>query len=108
MIILGGLDADNNALSSGFINDVRTKQSRPLPNDMPAAQSEFCAVANERYVFVIGGRGASGRVVNTMYRLSFETYEWVTLAPMGTARVAFASVLLDDYVYIFGASIGLN
>ena len=56
MIILGGCDDDDNVLSSGFIYDARTKQSTPLPNDMPEARYGFCAVANEHYMYVIGGR----------------------------------------------------
>ena len=48
MIILGGQDDDYNALSSGFIYDARTKQSTPLPNDMPEARYGFSAVANKR------------------------------------------------------------
>ena len=108
MIILGGRDDDDddadcgNVLPSGFIYDERTEQSTPLPNDMPAARYLFSAVANERYMYVIGGRDADYRVVNTLYRLSLETYQWTTMAPMGTARCACAGVLLDDYVYMFG------
>ena len=49
MIILGGCDDDDNALSSVFVYDERTKRSTPLPNEMPAARSEISAVANERY-----------------------------------------------------------
>ena len=107
MIILGGKDDDGNVLSSGFIYDTRTEQSKPLPNDMPAGQFGFCAVANKRYIFVIGGMDADQRAVNTVYRLSLKTYEWTTMAPMGTARCACAGVLLDDYLYIFGGSDGL-
>ena len=73
MIILGGRGGGN-FLSSGFIYDVRTDQSTPLPNNMPAARSLFCAVANKRFVYVIGGVYANRRAVNTLYRLSLETY----------------------------------
>ena len=106
MIILGGRDDVGNVLSSGFIYDARTKQSSPLPNDMPAARYLFSAVANERYIFVIGGMGAGWGAVKSMYRLSLETYEWTTLAPMGTARVACAGVLLDGHLYMFGGHSG--
>ena len=102
MIILGGLDDGGNFLSSGFVYDATTEQSTPLPNDMPDARCLFSAVVNRRFVYVIGGMYANQRVVNTMYRLSLETYEWTTLAPMGTARYQCASVLLDNYVYVFG------
>ena len=87
MIMLGGEDDnDGNALSSGFIYDARTKQSMPLHNDMPEARYGFSAVANKRYIYVIGGCGANSRAVNTLYRLSLETYEWANPAPMGTAQ----------------------
>ena len=105
MIILGGLDDGGNFLSSGFIYDERTKQSTTLPNDMPSARYCFSAVANERYMYVIGGRGADLRAVRTVYRLSLETYEWTTLAPMGTGRASCAAVLLDDYLYMFGGDV---
>ena len=104
MIILDGYDGLN-ILSSGFIYDERTKQSTPLPNDIPNSLSGFSSVANERYLYVIGGRGADCRAVNTLYRLSLETYQWTTMAPMGTARCACAGVLLGDHLYIFG---GIN
>ena len=100
--ILGGLDDDDNELSSGFIYDARTKQSTPLPNDIPEARCDFVAVANKQYMFVIGGRSADPRAVNTIYQLSLETYEWTTLAPMGTAQAKCAGVLLGDFLYIFG------
>merc|ERR1712071_26519 len=60
MIILGGL-GDGNVLSSGFVYDARTKQSTPLPNDIPTALAYLSAVANDRYAFVIGGRSADRR-----------------------------------------------
>ena len=56
-------------------------------------------------MFVIGCRDTDDRAVNTIYRLSLETYQWTTLAPMRTARYGCADVLLDDYVYIFGGNI---
>ena len=101
MIILGGYDKGK-VLSSGFVYDARSEQSAPLPSDMPAARYFFTAVANERFMYAIGGKDADGRAVNTLFRLSFETYEWTTMAPMWTARSACAGVLLGDYLYIFG------
>ena len=62
MIILGG-ENDGYALSSGFVYDKRTKQSTRLPNDMPSARSGFCAVANERYMYIIGGLDADDNAV---------------------------------------------
>ena len=103
MIILGGVDCGY-VMSSGFIYDARTKRSTPLPNDMPAARRDFSAVANERFIFVIGGCDADDRAVNTLFRLSLETYQWTTMAPMRTARASCAGVLLGDYLYIFGGS----
>ena len=103
MIILGGRDGRNNGLSRGFIYDARTKESTPLPNDMPAARYWINAVASERYMYVIGGMDENtGRVVNTVFCLSLETYEWTTLALMGTARCYCAGLLLDDYIYMLG------
>ena len=102
MIILGGVDEDDNVLSSGFIYDAKAKQSSPLPNDIPAARYGFCAVANERYMYVIGGLDADDNAVNTLYRLSLRSYEWTTLTPMGPARASCAGVLLGAYIYIFG------
>jgi len=64
IIIVGGKDEDGNILSSGLIYNVRTQQSTPLPNDMPAALYDFCVVANNEYVYVIGGNGIDA-VVNT-------------------------------------------
>ena len=102
MIILGGWDDDGNVLSSGFIYDVRTEHSTPLPNNMPEARHYFIALANERYMFVIGGANDEWEVLDTVFCLSLETYEWSTLAPMGTGRWYCAGVLLGDYLYIFG------
>ena len=106
MIILGGDDDDGNFLSSGFIYDAMIKQSTPLPNDIPEALYGFSAVVDKRFMYVIGGCGAGWRAVNTLHRLSLETFEWATLAPMGTARYICAGVLLGDYIYIFGGDDG--
>ena len=78
MIILGGEDG-RKALSSGFIYDARTKQFTPLPKDMPTDCYGFCAVTNKRFLYVIGGRDANSRVVNTVYQLLLETYIWTTM-----------------------------
>jgi len=103
MIIVGGLDTGGNTLSSGYIYDVRTQQSTPLPNDMPVALSGCSVVANEEFVYVIGGGHVSGYSVNTVYRLCLKTFEWTTMAPMGTARGSyFAAALKENYIYVFG------
>ena len=67
MIILGGMDEDRNILSSAYIYDVRTQQSTPLLNDMPAACANCSVVANDEFVYVIGGYGNGGHV-NTVYQ----------------------------------------
>merc|ERR1719329_160064 len=102
MIIVGGVDADYNTLSSCFIYDVRTQQSTPLHNDMPAALEVCRVVANDGYVYVIGGHDGNGDVVNTVYRLCLKSEEWTTMASMGTARYDSAAALKDKYIYVFG------
>eukprot|EP00814_Leptocylindrus_danicus_P021545 CAMPEP_0116023592 /NCGR_PEP_ID=MMETSP0321-20121206/11707_1 /TAXON_ID=163516 /ORGANISM="Leptocylindrus danicus var. danicus, Strain B650" /LENGTH=121 /DNA_ID=CAMNT_0003494949 /DNA_START=185 /DNA_END=550 /DNA_ORIENTATION=+ len=82
--IVGGEDADGNTLSTGFIYDVRTQQSTPLPNDMPAALYGCRVVANDGYVCVLGGYGNDGPV-NTVYRLCLDTMEWTIMALMDNA-----------------------
>ena len=57
-------------------------------------------------MFVIGGVPARGIVSNTVYRLSLETFEWTTMAPMGTARYGCAAVRKGDYIYVFGGFSG--
>ena len=106
MIILGGLGVTNNVLSSGFIYDAKAKQSTPLPNRMPTARYGFSVVSNEDYMYIIGGRDDEWQAVNTVYRLSLETYEWTTMAQMGTARAGCVGVLLGYYIYIFGGTCG--
>ena len=101
MIIVGGKDADENIFCCGFIYDVRTQQSTPLPNDMPEALFSCCVVADEKFVYVIGGFGING-YVNTVYRLCLVTQEWTTMAPMGTDRGFFAAAMKENYIYVFG------
>ena len=105
VIIVGGRDADDNVLSSGFIYDARTQQSTPLCNDMPTALYCCYAVANGAYMYVIGGWDANHHSVNTVYRLSVVTEEWTMMAPMGTPRHSMAIILKDKYVYLFGGCI---
>ena len=103
MIILGGFVTDvAQIVSSGFIYDARTELSTPLPNNMPAALATFSTVNNERYIYVIGGRGADLSEVNTVYRLSLESYEWSTMAPMRASRSGSAAARKGDYIYVFG------
>lgn len=105
IIIMGGRDADGSRLSSGFIYDVRTKQSTPLRHDMPVALCRCGVVANDAYVFVLGGEDHYDRYVNTVYRLCLETHEWTIMAPMDFTRADFAAVVKENYIYVFG---GLN
>jgi len=101
MIIVGGMDTVGNRLSSGYIYDVRTQQSTRLLNDMPEALYSCCVVAKEEFVYVIGGHGVNG-AVNTVYRLCLKSFEWKTMAPMGTARFGCIAALKDEYIYVFG------
>ena len=75
MIIVGGRDADGNRLDSGMIYDARTELWTPLPNDMPEGLCSVAIAVNDKYVFVIGGMPACCEYSNTVYRLSFETFE---------------------------------
>jgi len=106
IIIVGGLDTGGNTLSSGFIYDVRTQQSTPLLNDMPEALSGCSVVANEEFVYVIGGHDDNDDSVNTVYRLCLKIFQWTTMAPMGTAREDFAAALKEKYIYVFGGCNG--
>jgi len=99
---VGGMDTGGNTLSSGYIYDVRTQQSTRLLNDMPEALYSCCVVAKEEFVYVIGGRDDYAYSVNTVYRLCLKTFEWTTMAPMGTARGDFAADLKENYIYVFG------
>ena len=101
IIIVGGLDAYENILSSGMIYDARTELWTPLPNDMPEPLYSFGIAGNDKYVFVIGGMANRG-LSKAVYRLSLETYEWTTMAPMGTARWRLAAVRKGDCIYVFG------
>mmetsp|Transcript_23954 Transcript_23954/g.36913 ORF Transcript_23954/g.36913 Transcript_23954/m.36913 type:complete len:370 (+) Transcript_23954:127-1236(+) len=104
MVIIGGVDIDGFLLSNGAIYDSRTEHSHawtPLPNDMPTALFDCRAVATETCVLVIGGRGSHG-VVNTVYRLSLETYKWTTMASMHVSRALCAAVRVKDFIYVFG------
>jgi len=68
---------------------------------MPVALTCCSVVANEEFVYVIGG-DVNGDAVNTVYRLCLKTEKWTTMAPMGTARSLFAAQLKDKYIYVFG------
>mmetsp|Transcript_23621 Transcript_23621/g.35461 ORF Transcript_23621/g.35461 Transcript_23621/m.35461 type:complete len:369 (-) Transcript_23621:219-1325(-) len=105
MILVGGLDILFKRLSSGAIYDVRTKQWTSLPNDMPVA-IYCCRVVCDgsgaaHFVYVVGGRDQHG-AVDTLLRLSLDTYEWTIMSPMSTARRHCAVVMKDDYIYAFG------
>ena len=102
MIIVGGANTDSNILSCGMIYDARTELWTPLPNDMPEPLRNFGIAGNDKYVFVIGGVTVHLESTNTLYRLSLETFEWTTMAPMGTARRRCAAVWKGDYIYVFG------
>jgi len=105
MIIVGGTDVKTKRrLSSGAIFDSRTQQWKDLLNNMPVALSSCCAVANAEYAYVIGGEGqpTNYNPVNVLYRLSLKTLKWTTMAPMRRARLYFAAVLRENYIYVFG------
>eukprot|EP00816_Leptocylindrus_hargravesii_P013906 CAMPEP_0196809488 /NCGR_PEP_ID=MMETSP1362-20130617/9417_1 /TAXON_ID=163516 /ORGANISM="Leptocylindrus danicus, Strain CCMP1856" /LENGTH=427 /DNA_ID=CAMNT_0042184201 /DNA_START=167 /DNA_END=1450 /DNA_ORIENTATION=+ len=102
IIIVGGVDDSRNLFSSGVIYDGKTHLLTSLPNDMPADLSSLRAVNDGKYGYVFGGYGHRGTVMDSMYRLSLETYQWNTMAPMGTARYSFPAVLKGNYIYVFG------
>ena len=102
MIIVGGRSAYGFMLSSGMIYDARTELWTPLPNDMPEDLFGFGIAANDKYVFVIGGMPARCEFSKSVYRLSLETYEWTTMAPMENARYRLAAARKGDYIYVFG------
>uniref|UniRef100_A0A7S2L769 Uncharacterized protein n=2 Tax=Leptocylindrus danicus TaxID=163516 RepID=A0A7S2L769_9STRA len=106
MIIVGGYDANGKRLSSGIIYNATTHQCTPLPHKMPVALygcTATCGGGN--YMYVIGGLGGvNDAIANTVYRLSLMNYKWknMSAAPMKTARFGHASVLCDNYIYVFG------
>ena len=63
----------------------------PLPNDMPEPLRTFAIAGNDKCVLVIGGVSTHGGFSNTVYRLSLETYEWTTMAPMDSSRFRLAA-----------------
>jgi N-acetylneuraminic acid mutarotase len=67
-------------------------------------RSEGTAVADELYVYTIGGR--SGRVLHDFDRYSPREDKWILLPDMPTARAGLASAIVGRSVYAIGGRKG--
>mmetsp|Transcript_9321 Transcript_9321/g.14023 ORF Transcript_9321/g.14023 Transcript_9321/m.14023 type:complete len:349 (-) Transcript_9321:285-1331(-) len=107
MLILGGWDVNDKRCSDGIVYNIKTKEWWTLPHPTPAALAacSVVATANGR-VYVVGGRGSSGKAVNTVYCLSLKTWRWTNMAPMGTGRYGCAIALAAGYIHVFGGEGG--
>ncbi|XP_023932776.1 gigaxonin-like [Lingula anatina] len=69
-----------------------------------APRAGHSVVSAGGYIYAIGGRDASGHIVNTGERYCPHNNQWTSIAPMSHARVGFGLTAIDDHIYALGGS----
>lgn len=73
---------------------------------IPGARSHHAMVVSGSKAFVFGGLRNDGKVLNDLFMLDMERWQWLQLFPRGTVpcgRLGHFGCLLDDQtLYIFG------
>ncbi|XP_028392635.1 E3 ubiquitin-protein ligase NRDP1-like [Dendronephthya gigantea] len=91
MLLIGGLDAENNVRKEIIEYDFKTGRSKVLLT-METKQNCCCAVCHENTVFVFGATKDDDQFVRC---LNFLTNSWNKLPAMAEARISASAVIVE-------------
>ena len=94
VVVIGGIDKQNNELNSVIIYNVKTEQSRMLPA-MKFKRCECTAVVIQNNIVVLGGYDGRGKL-KSVEAFNFERYTWEELPEMSQARCLHTSVVVYE------------
>ena len=85
VIVLGGADKNDQALSTVVIYNVETGKCHMLP-EMKCKRKACTAVVSQNTVVVMGGRDEQRKILNSAEYFSFDCYSWTDLPPLNEPR----------------------
>ena len=85
VIVIGGVDKDDETLNTVVIYNVETGKSHMLP-EMKCKRQGCTAVVSQGTIVVMGGRNERNRALNLVECFTFDRYSWEDLPPMNEAR----------------------
>lgn len=75
---------------------------------MITARALFTLAIAHGYMYAIGGVGQDGNMLNTVERYDFECNVWTVCEQMNFPRVAAASIVIDNELFVIGGGTKLN
>ena len=104
LYLLGGYPASRQTSRTVQVYDIAS-DTWTLGPDLPAPNNHGMAASVNGKIYLIGGQTSDVSELgyqNTVYELDPAVGEWVTKAPMPTARGAGVAVVLDGKIYVAG------
>ena len=92
IIIIGGLDKNDNVLNTVVSYNITNENSKMLPL-MKHKRSDCSAVVTGNVIVVMGGRNEESRDLNSVEIFSFDNYSWEELPPMNDRRSGATAVV---------------
>ena len=93
IVVIGGVDKDQNALGTVIMYNVKTEQSHMLP-PMRCKRSGCTAVVVVNNIVVLGGDDDQFNVLKSVECFNFERYNWEELPEMTQERSFHTAVVV--------------
>ncbi len=108
LVLVGGDNLNGQVQSTVLVWDSTSRHwTTPYPN-IPATRCAAAAVSYQQFLVVAGGYDDSLMDLNTVEILNSSTKQWVTAAPLPTARFDLSPALVGDTLYLLGGLSGTN
>ncbi|XP_028411689.1 uncharacterized protein LOC114534447 [Dendronephthya gigantea] len=92
VILMGGVDSNDEVLSKVLIFNIKTQKSHMLPNMKYKREGCVAAVVRDT-VIVMGGRDERGNALKSVESFRFDRYSWEELPDMHEARYKATAVV---------------
>jgi len=108
--LIGGDDANQQALSSIEVFDTLTQICSIGPITLPIALSDFGAAMIGQKLYIIGGLTSNGEPANSTYMMDFSLIPntWSNKAALSSSRFYMSASALDGNIYIAGGVTSFN
>ncbi|MGB7566607.1 MAG: kelch repeat-containing protein, partial [Chitinivibrionales bacterium] len=108
--LIGGADANQQALSSIEVFDTVTQICSISPITLPIALSDFGAAMIGQKLYIIGGLTSNGEPVKSTYMMDFSLIPntWSNKAALSSSRFYVGASALDGNIYISGGVTSFN
>ena len=93
IVVIGGIDRDENILDTVIMYNVKTEKSHMLP-PMRCNRLRCTAVVVRNNIVVLGGRNELGNDIKSVETFNFERYHWEEIPEMFIARSFHIAVVV--------------